>query len=139
MTSAELEALRLRAERDEPHAMYEYAQAVMPTDPATADKYIELAAQLGNGAALEYMGDKHLAAKDYDAAARAFKAGAKAGILDCTVKLAVMSMEINEAAAVRELEELAEIGVRSACIALAEYHKSNGNKKQYAYWRSLLK
>ncbi len=139
MTEQELENLRARAELDDPKAMFDYARAIMHTDPAKAEKYIELAAQLGNGAALEYMGDKHLAEGKYDVAALEFKAGAKAGILDCSVKLAIMSMEANETAAVRELEDLAELGVRSACIALAEYHKAAGNRKQYAYWHSLLK
>ena len=139
MTNEELENLRLRAERDEPQGMYEYAQAIMPTNPTSADMYMELAAQLGNPPALEYMGDKHLAEGRYESAAREFKAGAKAGLLDCSVKLAVMAMARNEAGAIKELEELAEAGVRSACVALAEYHKESGNKKQYAYWRSLLK
>lgn len=139
MTNDELENLRLSAERDEPQGMYDYARAIMPTNPAAAEMYMELAAQLGNAAALEYMGDKHLAEGKYEDAAREFKAGAKAGQLDCSVKLAVMYMAENETAAVKELEDLAEMGVRSACIALAEYYKDAGNRKQYAYWRSLLK
>ena len=44
------------------------------SEAAKAEKYIELAAQLGNGAALEYMGDKHLAEGKYDVAALEFKA-----------------------------------------------------------------
>ncbi len=139
MTHEELEKLRLAAETDDPKALYDYSLALRSVDPAEADKYVILAAQLGNPNALECVGDKYLEKGDYNAAANCFKAGARAGILDCSVKLAAINLSYDEAKALKELEDLAEIGVRSACIALAEYYKTKGNRKQYAYWHSLIK
>lgn len=139
MTDQELEQLKERVEADEPQALYDYARYLAPTDAKESDKYFTLAAQLGHPEAAEYLGDKFLSEGDYDNALVFFKMGAKAGILDCSVKIAAMNVAIDDQAAVHELEELAEMGVRSACIALAEYYKAQGNRKQYAYWHSLIK
>lgn len=137
MTDDELKALQDRAEHDEPSAMFEYAQVLLNTDKPSAEKYIELAAQLGNPQALAYMGERYMESGDVEKAKRAFKSGAKAGMPDCAVKLAVIMLDgEDKARAISELEELAEAGVSSACEALANYYLSQGNKKQYAYWRS---
>ncbi len=139
MTAEELARLKARVDADEPNALMEYSKLLRPTDPKEADKYLLLAAQLGQAEAIENVGDMYLNLGKYSDAARCFKIGAKAGRLDCSVKLAVMRLPTEEHAAVRELEELAELNIRSACIALSEYYKAQGNRKQAAYWRSLLK
>ena len=139
MTTEELEQLKARVEADDPQALYTYACYLAPTDAGESDKYYTLAAQLGHPQAAEYLGDKFLAAGDYDNALVFFKMGAKAGILDCSVKIAAMNLAIDDRSAIDELEDLAEMGVRSACIALAEYYKAQGNRKQYSYWHSLIK
>lgn len=139
MNEKELAALKARVDADDPSAMFLYAEYVRPTDPVEADKYTVLAAQLGNPQAAEALGDKNMEAGNQDAAAHYYKMGAKAGILDCSVKLAVISLDVNEAAALHELEELAESGVKSACSALAAYYKAQGNRKQYNFWHSLIK
>lgn len=131
--------LKRRVEADDPSALYEYSQLLRGSDPAEADKFVMLAAQLGEPHAAEQMGDRCLDVGDIAAAEQYFKLGAKAGILDCSVKLAVIELDRDEQAAVKELEDLAEIGIRSAADALAEYYRVNGNKKQAAYWRSLVK
>ena len=133
------EELKIRMKNDEPAALYEYSELVRSTDEAESDKYAVLAAQLGFVPAFERVGDKYLDEGDVENAAHYFKAGAKAGILDCSVKFAALKIQENENEAVRELEELAQAGVRSACSALSEYYRSIGNRKQAAYWRSLLK
>ncbi len=139
MTDNELAALKARADTDDPAAMFAYAQYVRGSDKAEADKYTVLAAQLGDPNAAECLGDMYLDKKDLDRAVQYFKLGAKAGLSDCSVKLAVIGLSVNETAALRELEELAESGVMSACSALAAYYKSQGNRKEYSFWRSLVK
>lgn len=139
MNETELAELKARADADEPAAMFAYAEYLRAVDPTEADKYIVLAAQLGYPYAAEKLGDKYFEAQDFEHAAQYFKVGAKAGLADCSVKLAVMNLCENETAAVRELEELAESGVKSACSALAAYYKSQGNRKEYNFWRSLIK
>lgn len=131
--------LKARVDADDPQAMYEYAELIRAEDPKEADKYIMLAAQLGDPNAAERLGDKYMDEGDTQNAKMCYKTGAKGGLSDCSVKLAVIGMSANEQAGVRELEELAEMGVKSACVALAEYHKSNGNRKEAAFWRSLIK
>ena len=125
-----LTELKRRVEADDPSALYEYSRLVRDSDPVEADKFVMLAAQVG---------DVYLDRGDIPTAEQYFKLGAKAGILDCSVKLAVIELDRDEQAAVKELEDLAEIGIRSAADALAEYYRVNGNKKQAAYWRSLVK
>lgn len=139
MTSQELEALKKAVDNDDPNAMFVYSEIIRGTNPQEATKYVILAAQLGNPQACEKLGDMHLEKNDYARAAHYFKIGAKAGITDCAVKLSVLKMSWNETAALRELEELAEMGAKSACVALANYHKANGNRKEAAFWRSLIK
>lgn len=139
MTPADLEQLKIRVDADDPQALYDYANLLAPTNAQEADKYYELAAQLGQPQAAEYIGDKLLENGDYEHAMACFKIGAKAGLLDCSVKIAAMNIASDERASLHELEELAEIGIRSACVALAEYHKAQGNRKQYMYWHSLIK
>lgn len=139
MTDKELEQLLLRVERDDPAALYDYAVYLSETNADEALKYVLLSAQLGYPKAVDKKGDMYLEAGDKENAALCFKTGAKAGLLDCSVKLAVLRLDEYEHAAVRELEDLAELGVMSACAALAEYYHKHGNRKQAAYWRSLLK
>lgn len=139
MDSQELEELKARVDADDPEAMFTYAELVRATNPAEANKYTILAAQLGNPYACEMLGDKYMDAGDADSAYHYFRVAAKAGITDCAVKVAVMNLSINENAAIRELEELAESGVKSACTALAAYYKALGNRKQYNFWHSLIK
>ncbi len=124
---------------DDPIAMYVYAQAIRATDEAEANKYIVLAAQLGNPEASEVMGDKFHALGDMERARHYYKTGAKGGLMDCAVKLAIINLDEDEHTAMRELEELAESGVKSACAALAAYYKSKGNRKEYNFWKSLAK
>lgn len=139
MTEQELSQLKERVAKDDPIAMYVYAQAIRATNPAEADKYIVLAAQLGNPEASELMGDKFHALGDMERARHYYKTGAKAGLMDCAVKIALINLDIDEFSAMRELEELAESGVKSACAALAAYYKSKGNRKEYNFWKSLAK
>ncbi|MCH5156007.1 MAG: hypothetical protein J1F69_05305 [Clostridiales bacterium] len=139
MTEQELEQLKKRAEADEPAAMYAYAQAVRATDPKEANKYIVLAAQLGNPEASEMIGDRFQEQGDLERARFYYKTGAKAGFTSCAVKMAMINLCIDENKALHELEELAESGIKSACIALAAYYKSKGNRKEYNFWRSLAK
>lgn len=131
--------LKRRVDADDPDAMYAYAQLIRETNRSEAEKYTILAAQLGNPNAAETMGDKYFDDGDLQNAKLCYKTGAKAGLMDCAVKLAIINMSVNEQASVRELEDLAEMGIKSACIALADYHKSNGNRKEAAFWRSLIK
>lgn len=135
----ELNALKARVDADDPAAMFVYAEGVRQFDAVEADKYIVLAAQLGNANAAEKLGDKFFESGDSERAADYYRTGAKGGLSDCAVKLAVINLNINEYAALRELEELAESGIKSACVALAAYHKSRGNRKEHAFWRSLAK
>lgn len=139
MTEQELSQLKERVAKDDPIAMYVYAQAIRATNPAEADKYIVLAAQLGNPEASEQMGDKFHALGDMERARHYYKTGAKAGLMDCAVKIALINLDTDEFSAMRELEELAESGVKSACAALAAYYKSKGNRKEYNFWKSLAK
>ena len=139
MTEKELAHLKERVDRDDPIAMYVYAQAIRATNEAEANKYIVLAAQLGNPEASEIMGDKFHALGDMERARHYYKTGAKGGLMDCAVKLAVINLDEDEHTAMRELEELAESGVKSACAALAAYYKSKGNRKEYNFWKSLAK
>lgn len=131
--------LKLRVEADDPAALFEYAVILSETDKAESDKYMKLSAQLGHLPALEKAGEIYLAEGDTANAAHCFKTCAKAGMYDCAVKLAVIKIENDETAAVRELEELAVSGIESACAALAEYYAKNHNKREAAYWRSVLK
>lgn len=139
MTEAELRELKARAAADNPDAMYEYAMYVRVSAPAEHDKYIRLAAQLGQLDACERLGDKYMDADDPEHALHYYRIGAKGGRLDCSVKVAILRLSIDEPTAIRELEELAESGVKSACSALAEYYKALGNRKQANFWRSLAK
>lgn len=139
MTEKELLQLKERVDKDDPIAMYVYSKAVRATDPAEADKYIVLSAQLGNPDASEVLGDKFHSLGDMERARHYYKTGAKGGLMDCAVKIAIMNLDIDEYAAMRELEELAESGVKSACSALAAYYKSKGNRKEYNFWKSLAK
>ncbi|MDE7164319.1 MAG: hypothetical protein K2O04_02710 [Clostridiales bacterium] len=139
MTEKELAHLKERVDMDDPIAMYVYAQAIRATDEAEANKYIVLAAQLGNPEASEVMGDKFHALGDMERARHYYKTGAKGGLMDCAVKLAIINLDEDEHTAMRELEELAESGVKSACAALAAYYKSKGNRKEYNFWKSLAK
>lgn len=139
MDERQLEELKRRVEADDPAALYMYAELLSSSSPEEAAKYITLSAQLGYPPAAEKLGDMYYAAGDAENAEHFYKAGAKAGILDCSVKLAVLRLPEYEHLSVRELEELAEAGVVSACAALADYYKKNGNRKQAAYWRSLCK
>lgn len=135
----ELTELKRRVEADDPDALYKYATLLRDIDPSEAYKYTVLAAQLGNLTAIERVGDDFLTKGNTEEAAKYYKTGAKAGVLDCSVKLAVINLEYNESAALSELEELAQMGVKSACVALADFYKRSGNKRESAYWRSMLK
>lgn len=139
MTEKELEALKARVAADDPEAMFVYAEAIRRTNKAESDKYMRLAAQLAHPAACEKMGDMYMAANDNDNAAHYYRIGAKAGRPDCSVKVALIHLSIDEISAIKELEELAESGVKSACSALAAYYKALGNRKQYNFWNSLAK
>lgn len=139
MTDQELIALKTRVDADDPEAMYTYAEYIRPVQPEEADKYTILSAQLGYPYAQEKLGDKYLAADDTENAAHYFKCGAKGGLVDCSVKLAILHLGMNQYSALHDLEELAESGVKSACSALAAYYKAQGNRKEANFWRSLLK
>ncbi len=133
----ELAELKRRVDENDPAALYMYAELLRPTAPDEADKYIMLSAQLGYPPAAEKLGNIYYEAGDYENAEHCYKIGSKAGIFECSVKLAVMKLPVCEQDAIRELEELAEVGVPSACAALADYYDKTGNRKQAAYWRSL--
>lgn len=139
MTPQQLTELKQRVEANDPNALYTYAEYLLATDPREAEKYIILAAQLGNPYAEEKLGDKYNDNGDLERAAHYYKSGAKAGLYECSVKLAIINLQTHEHIAIRELEELAKLGIKSACKALAEYHKSHGNRREASYWRSLLK
>ena len=139
MNENELEALKARVAADDPEAMYAYAEMVSGSDKAESEKYIRLAAQLGHPAACEKLGDKYMEAGNYDNAAHYYRIGAKAGRQDCSVKVALIHLSFDEVTAIKELEELAESGIKSACSALAAYYKALGNRKQYNFWNSLAK
>ncbi|MBD5132638.1 MAG: hypothetical protein HDT28_08660 [Clostridiales bacterium] len=139
MNQADLNKLIASVEANDPTAMFIYAEYLRPTDPAGADKYILLAAYLGQPQAQEAYGDKCHADGDYVTAARFYRRGARVGMLDCSVKLAAMELETNEEKAVRELEDLAENGVKSACAALSAYYRVKGKNKEAKYWESLIK
>ena len=139
MDSKELAELKAKADADDPAAMFAYADFVRTSNPAEADKYLVLAAMLGNPQANARLGDKYMDKNDHDSAYHYYRVAAKAGITDCAVKVAVMNLSIDENAAIRDLEELAESGVRSACTALAAYYKALGNRKQYNFWNSFIK
>lgn len=139
MTDTELRELKKRVAADDPNAMYEYALYVRTSAPAEHDKYVRLAAQLGQLDACERLGDKYMDADDPEHALHYYRIGAKGGIQDCAVKAAILRLSIDEPSALHELEELAESGVKSACSALAEYYKALGNRKQASFWRSLAK
>ena len=139
MTDQELKTLKARVDADDSNAMYAYAEYIRETNPQEANKYTIFAAQLGNPHAQERLGDQCFEDGDLENAAYYFKIGAKQGLSDCSVKLAVVNLATNETAALRDLEELAESGIRSACLALATYYKAHGNRKEANFWRSLLK
>lgn len=127
-------------EADDPQALFEYAELVRTTDPDACYKYTILSAQLGYPPAVQRVGDMYYNAGDMRTAKRFYKNGAKAGLLDCSVKLAVMEIGgLSESAAIHDLEELAEIGVASACAALSSYYKAKGKKREAVYWSSLAK
>lgn len=137
----------MRVEADDPAALFEYSDLLTESDPTdeknaeNAKKFLLLSAQLGYPPALERVGDMHAAAGNTDEAARCYKTCAKAGMLECAVKLLAIRLAdpAEETAAVRELEELAVSGVPKAALALADYYADGGNRKQAAYWRSVAK
>jgi len=137
MTDAELRELKARADADNPDAMFEYARHVHATSQAAYEKYVRLAAQLGQPEACELLGDKYMEADECEKALHFYRVGAKSGRPDCAVKVAIIRLSIDEPTAIRELEELAESGIKSACSALAEYYKALGNRKQANFWRSI--
>lgn len=139
MNETALATLKAKAEADDPQSMFVYSEYIRPTDPVEANKYLFLAALRGNTSAIEKMGDMSLDDEDSTAADHYFRMGAKLGSVDCQVKLDVLNLSDNETRYLRELEELAESGVMSACSALAAYHKANGNRKEYNFWKSLIK
>lgn len=139
MDRSELQKLKALADTDDPAALYNYAENVRPLNAAEADKYILLAAYRGDPRAAEKFADKCRADGDYENADQFYRAGARGGIVDCSVKLAVMNLEFNESASVHSLETLAESGVRSAVVALAAYYKEKGNRRAYRFWNSVLK
>ena len=139
MDDKEFSIIKARAEANDPNAMFLYAEYVRAHDPAEADKYILLAAYLGQTQAVEKYGDICHARGDFENAMHFYKRASRAGSLDCAVKLAVMRLSFDEYKALHELEELAESGVKSACSALAAYYKSQGNRKQASFWQSLIK
>ena len=137
MNDEQLARLKTKAEADDPAAMFAYAEYLLATDPKEANRYFLLAAHLGHPFAAEHYADYCLANGDVRTAKNFFKIGARGGVADCAVKLAVMKLTDNNVAAIKELEDLAENGVKSACSALAAYYKELGNKKEYNYWRKL--
>lgn len=139
MNDTELAELKARVDANDPESMFVYAEFIRTSDKKEADKFLLLAAQLGNPKACEKLGDRYMEANDPDRALHYYRIGAKGGIADCSVKTAVINLSVNEHVALRELEELAESGVKSACSALAAYYKALGNRKQYNFWRSLAK
>lgn len=139
MTDQEFAALKARVDADDPVAMFVYADMVRAQNPQEAYKYTVLAAQLGNPNAAERLGDKYMESGDNYNASHYYRMGAKADLLDCAVKLAVINLTSDETAALRDLEELAESGVKSACYALAAYYKARGNKKESDFWASIVK
>ncbi len=141
MDELRLAELKLRVEADDPAALFEYSNIIAETDPTGAEKFLLLSAQLGHPPALERAGDLHMASGNTAEAERCYRTCAKAGMLDCAVKLLAIKLKepAEETVAVRELEELAVSGVTSAALALADYYSDNGNRKQAAYWRSTAK
>lgn len=139
MDEKELALVKARADADDPNAMLVYAEYMKSVNQAESDKYILLAAHLGQPQAAEKYGDICHAHGDYETATHFYKRGARAGLVDCSVKLAVMCLTVDEHSSLRELEELAESGVKSACSALAAYYKSQGNRKEANFWKSLVK
>ena len=138
MNEKEFAQLKVQADANNPDAMYSYAMYIRGTDAHEADKFILLAAHLGQPQAAELYADKCLGKGDYENATHFYRTGARGGNADCAVKLAVMRLSDDDHTATHELEELAESGVVSACSALAAYYKAKGNRKQYNYWHSLI-
>lgn len=134
-----MDELMRRVEADDPEALWEYSRILEKEDTAESFKYTVLAAQLGYPLAIQRVGDAYFDEDNFEEAEHYYRAGAKAGILDCSVKLAVINIAYNEQKSILELEELAEMGITSACVALADYYRAHGNRKQYAYWHSLAK
>lgn len=139
MDKKELSAIKARADADDPNAMFVYAEYLSAIDRAESDKYILLAAHLGQPQAMERYADMCRERGDIENAIHFYKHGARKGLSDCAVKLAVMRLEIDENKALHELEDLAESGVKSACTALVAYYKAKGNRKQASFWQSVLK
>lgn len=130
------EELLRRVEADEPDALWEYSRLMEHDNPGEAHKYAVLAAQLGVPQAIKRLGDEYYRANNLAEAEHYYRLGVKAGLIDCSVRLAEMRLPSDEQNAVTELEELAEMGVNSACAALADYYSKLGDKVQYAYWNS---
>ena len=128
-----------RVEKNDPAALWEYSRILEDKDSDEALKYLTLAAQLNYPPAIKSMADKLYDDNKVDEATHYYKMGAKAGLLDCSVKLAVINLDSDEGRSLLELEELAEMGVESAAKALADYYASQGNKVQHDYWSSLVK
>lgn len=140
MDEQELKRLKELVAADNPAAMFAYAEYMRASDPAEYERYILLAAHLGHPQAAELYADRCLERGDMENATHFYRTGAKAGMADCAVKLAVLRMTgEDDDASVHELEELAESGIKSACAALAAYYKSKGNRREANYWRSLIK
>ncbi|MCH5350625.1 MAG: hypothetical protein J1F39_01475 [Clostridiales bacterium] len=130
------EELLRRVEANEPAALWEYSRILEETDIDEAYKYAVLAAQLFHPQAIMLLGDRCAKDNDSEEAERYYRMGVKAGLVDCSVKLAKLHLLSNEPQGLIELEELTEMGVKSAAAALAEYYKARGNEKQYEYWSS---
>lgn len=132
--------LMRRVDANEPAALYEYAESIRDSNPIEARKYTLFAAQLGLPLAMESMGDYCLAEGDADGASHYYRSGAKAGLMSCTVKRAMLNIKLNnnERLALLELEELAMMGVQSACMALSDYYLTQGNERESEYWRNKL-
>lgn len=125
-----------RVEENDPTALWEYSRILESTNPEEAYKFVVLAAQLSHPKAIMLLGDKCAEQNKFVEADRYYSMGAKSGEVDCSVKLAKLHLLSDESLGLVELEELAEMGVLSACGALADYYKAHGNENQYEYWSS---
>lgn len=126
-------------EQNEPTALWEYSRIIEEKNPDEAYKFAVLAAQLNNPHAIMFLGDKCAEEGYIEDAERYFRMGVKAGLTDCSVKLARIHLLADEPTGLVEMEELAEMGVGAAATALADYYKAHDNEVQYEYWSSRVK